>query len=329
MATISPRPLLLNLSNESVDDALNLLKDSEEQEENQKREIKRLFTEALLDDKSGMYKKPLYVSNKSTDLHIGTKSHQDTAYSLIVNTSDDGNKHVTVFLGKGERAVKTKMKVQAQMKRSVLERLVTASNRAAVASRQKGKSSSTSKNTTNWTHPDIVQPVILLPKDQLWIGCAEQEISDDATFDRDAAGKDDDPDRLSLLVDTAYAKPEPFVLSLDKPSGGTDQKTLKVSLHDTPKEIIDVITQKSDSFDHPRPPPVRWTRSHVNLDAAGNYMLAWTTPFPIGDEVDAVMSQERIESLLTQVRKFVRECIHSYLTPPTHNNNNNNNNNKK
>ena len=130
-------------------------------------------------------------------------------------------------------------------------------------------------------------------------------------------------------MDTAYAKPEPFVLSLDKPSGGTDQKTLKVSLHDTPKEIIDVITQKSDSFDHPRPPPVRWTRSHVNLDAAGNYMLAWTTPFPIGDEVDAVMSQERIESLLTQVRKFVRECVHSYLTPPTHNNNNNNNNNNK
>ena len=52
---MSPRALLLNLSNESVDDALNLLKDSEEQEENQKSEIKRLFTEALLKDKSGMY----------------------------------------------------------------------------------------------------------------------------------------------------------------------------------------------------------------------------------------------------------------------------------
>ena len=51
---MSPRALLLNLSNESVDDALNLLKDSEEQEENQKREIKRLFTEALLKDKSGI-----------------------------------------------------------------------------------------------------------------------------------------------------------------------------------------------------------------------------------------------------------------------------------
>ena len=170
---MSPRALLLNLSNESVDDALNLLKDSEEQEENQKREIKRLFTEALLKDKSGMYKKPMSLPKKSTDLNVGTKSHQDTAYSLSVNTGDDGNKHVTVFLGKNERAVKTKMKVQAQMKRSVLERLVTASKRAAAASREKGKSSSTSKNnTTNWTHPDIVQPVILLPKDQLWIGCA-------------------------------------------------------------------------------------------------------------------------------------------------------------
>ena len=40
----------------------------------------------------------------------------------------------------------------------------------------------------------------------------------------------------------------------------------------------------------------------MNLDAAGNYMFAWTTPFPIGDEVDAVTSEERIESLLTQVR---------------------------
>ena len=68
-----------------------------------------------------------------------------------------------------------------------------------------------------------------------------------------------------------------------------------------------MITEKSESFDHPRPPPVRWTRSHVNLDAAGNYMFAWTTPFPIRDEVDAVTSQERVESLLTQVRKCV--CV--------------------
>ena len=50
---MSPRALLLNLSNEPVEAALGLLHDSEEQEENQKREIKRLFTEALLRDQTG------------------------------------------------------------------------------------------------------------------------------------------------------------------------------------------------------------------------------------------------------------------------------------
>ena len=110
-------------------------------------------------------------------------------------------------------------------------------------------------------------------------------------------------------MDTAYAKPQPFVLSLDKTGGGTDHKTFKVSLHNTPKQILDVINEKTEALNHPRPPPVRWTRSHVNLDATGNYMWAWTTPFPVGEEVDAVTSVDRIESLLTKVRFFF--CTHS------------------
>jgi len=116
-------------------------------------------------------------------------------------------------------------------------------------------------------------------------------------------------------VDTAYAKPQPFVLSLDKTGGGTDHKTFKVSLHNTPKQILDVINEKTEALNHPRPPPVRWTRSHVNLDATGNYMWAWTTPFPVGEEVDAVTSVDRIESLLTKVRYFFFFALIHSLSP--------------
>jgi hypothetical protein len=168
-ATMSPRALLLNLSNQSLESALDLLRDSEEQEQNQKREIKRLFTEALCSDETNIYKKPLSSSSGSKrNVDLYTRSHEDTAYSLDVKTTDNG-RNVTVFLAPSERAVQTKMKVQAKMNRSVLERLVTARKRAT-----NKKSNKKISKVTKWTHPDIAQPVILLPKDQLWIGCAEQ-----------------------------------------------------------------------------------------------------------------------------------------------------------
>ena len=123
-----------------------------------KKDIKQLIATALAEDESGTYKKGMQVQKWSPE------DHKQRAYALQVRTmrgSGDDRK-VLVYLSKGETVEKAKMKIQAEMCRSSLEKIDRA-RRGATKAASSTSSTSSKKNRNQSTHSSITDKSVAQP----------------------------------------------------------------------------------------------------------------------------------------------------------------------